>query len=184
MVPSVRSALTTCIALMVVGGEARKTRGIGPTPAAPNRHRAAMFSFAAMAVFLVLSACAEAPAPAPRAALPAQRNVSAPAPDPCAIPNAGQTDARNTVYGPQHRATDRRCPDYTGGFPSLGAGWTRPAPTPEPSHGNALGRTDTIRYLEADRYWRGQDEQRRRSLELERFNQEKEAFQRRQRTGR
>ena len=67
MVPSVRSALTTCIALMLVGGEARKTRGIGPTPAAPNRHRAAMFSFAAMAVFLVLSACAEAPAPrAPR----------------------------------------------------------------------------------------------------------------------
>ena len=45
-------------------------------------------------------------------------------------------------------------------------------------------RTETIRYLEADRYWRGQDEQRRRSLELERFNQEKEAFQRRQRAGR
>jgi hypothetical protein len=73
------------------------------------------------------------------------------------------------VYGPQHRATDRRCPDYTGGFPSLGAGWTRPEPTPEPSHGNALGRTEAKRYW----YW-----------EYPRFREEGEPFQRRQRTGR
>ena len=46
-------------------------------------------------------------------------------------------------------------------------------------------RTETNRYLEADRYWRGPSvDERRRSLELERFNQEKEAFQSRQRSGR
>ena len=130
MVPSVRSASTTCIALMLVGGEARKTRVIGPTPAAPNRHRAAMFSFAAMAVFLALSACAEAPAPAPRAALPAQRNVSAPAPDPCAIPNPGQAYGRDivSVVSPQLRPSNMRCPDYSRGFPSVLGGWTEPAP--------------------------------------------------------
>ena len=55
----------------------------------------------------------------------------------------------------------------------FGACAERPAP-----------RTETIRYLEADRYWRGQDEQRRRYLEAERFNQEREDFQRRQRSGR
>ena len=128
MVPSVRSALTTYTALMVVGGEARKTRGIGPTPAAPDRHRAAMFSFAAMAVFLVLSACAEAPAP--RAALPAQRNVSAPAPDPCAIPNLAQPYGRDivSVASPQFRPSNMRCPDYSRGFPSVLGGWTEPAP--------------------------------------------------------
>jgi hypothetical protein len=130
MVPSVRSALTTCIALMVVGGEARKTRGIGPTPAAPNRHRAAMFSFAAMAVFLVLSACAEAPATEPRASSPAQRNVTAPAPDPCAIPSLAQPYGRDivSVASPQLRPSNMRCPDYSRGFPSVLGGWTEPAP--------------------------------------------------------
>jgi hypothetical protein len=169
MVPSVRIALTTCIALMVVGIEARKTQRSGPTPAPPDPYRAAIFSFAAMSVFLILSACAEAPAPAPRAALPAQRNVSAPSPDPCAIPNPGQAYGRDivSVVSPQLRPSNRRCPDYARGIPSLGANWTRPEPTPEPSYGNVLGRT------EANRYW-----------EAERFRQEKEDFQRRQRTGR
>jgi hypothetical protein len=167
MVPSFRSALTTCIALVVVGIEARKTRGIGPSPAASDRYRPTMFSLAAMSVFLFLSACAEAPTPQPRASLPTQRNVSAPAPDPCAVPNTGQTDARNTVYGPQLRPTDRRCPDYTRGFPSLGADGTWPRPTQEPFHREVSGRT------QAERYW-----------EAERFRQEKEDFQRRQRTGR
>jgi hypothetical protein len=128
MVPSVRSALTTCIALMVVGGEARKTQRSRPTPAPPYPYRAAIFSFAAMAVFLVLSACAEAPAP--RAALPAQRNVSAPSPDPCVIPNPGQAYGRDivSVVSPQLRPSNRRCPDYARGFPSVLDGWTEPAP--------------------------------------------------------
>jgi hypothetical protein len=72
-----------------------------------------------------------------------------------------------SVVSPQLRPSDRGCPDYARGLPSLGAGWTRPEPTLEPSHGNALGRP------EANRYW-----------EAERFRQEKEDFQRRQRTGR
>jgi hypothetical protein len=124
MVPSVRSALTTCIALMVVGGEARKTRGIGPTPAAPNRHRAAMFSFAAMAVFLVLSACAEAPAPTPRAALTAQRNVSAPAPTPCNIPNTGQADTPNVLNSPDPSSRDQFRAECIWGVPPLRTTWS------------------------------------------------------------
>jgi hypothetical protein len=169
MLPLVRSALTTYIALMVVGGEARKTRGIGPTPAAPDRYRTAMFCFAAMAVFLVLSACAKPPTPEPRASLPVQRNVSASAPDPCAAPNTGQTHGRDivSVSSPHLRPSDRGCPDYARGLPSLGAGWTRPEPTREPSHGNVLGRP------EANSYW-----------QAERFRQEMKDFQRRQRTGR
>ena len=163
MVPSVRSALTTYTALMVVGGEGRKTRGIGPTPAAPDRHRAAMFSFAAMAVFLVLSACAEAPAP--RAALPAQRNVSAPAPTPCNIPNTGQADTPNVLNSPQPSDTDRLKVGCLQGVPPPRTTWS--GPTLEPSHGNVLGRTEANRYSEAQRFW-----------------QEKEDFQRRQRTGR
>jgi len=167
MVPSVRIALTTCIALMVVGIEARKAQRSRPTPAPPYPYRAAIFSFAAMSVFLILSACAEPPAP--RAALPAQRNVSAPSPDPCAIPNLAQPYGRDivSVVSPHLRPSNMRCPDYSRGLPSLGADWTRPEPTREPSQGNVLGRT------EANRYW-----------EAERFRQEKEDFQRRQRTGR
>ena len=171
MVPSVRIALTTCIALVVVGVEARKTQRSGPTPAPPDPYRAAIFSFAAMSVFLILSACAEAPAPAPRAASPAQRNVSAPSPDPCAIPNTGQTHGRDivSVVSPQLRPSDKRCPDYSRGVPSLGADWTRPEPTREPPHGNALGRT------EANRYWVWEDR---------RLREEKDAYQSRQRTRR
>jgi hypothetical protein len=163
MVPSVRSALTTCIALMLVGGEARKTRGIGPTPAAPDRHRVAMFSFAAIAVFLVLSACAEAPAP--RAALPVQRNVSAPAPTPCTIPNTGQTGMPNVLNSPQPSDTDRLKAECIWGVPPPRTTWS--GPTLEPSHGNVLGRPEANRYSEAQR-----------------FRQEQEDFQRRQRTGR
>jgi hypothetical protein len=124
------SALTTCIGSVVVGIAPRNTHWIGPPTAAPERHRVAMFSFAAMAVFLVLSACAEAPAPAPRASLPAQRNVSAPAPDPCAIPNLAQPYGRDivSVASPQLRPSNMRCPDYSRGFPSVLGGWTEPAP--------------------------------------------------------
>ena len=169
MVPSVRIALTTCIALVVVGVEARKTQRSRPTPAPPYPYRAAIFSFAAMSVFLILSACAEPPAP--RAALPAQRNVSAPSPDPCAIPNLAQPYGRDivSVVSPQLRPSDKRCPDYSRGVPSLGADWTRPEPTREPPHGNALGRT------EANRYWVWEDR---------RLREEKDAYQSRQRTRR
>jgi len=165
MVPSVRIALTTCIALMVVGGEARKTRGIGPTPAAPNRHRAAMFSFAAMAVFLVLSACAEAPATEPRASLPAQRTFVSLAPTPCTIPNTGQTGTPNVLNSPDPSSRDQFRAECIWGVPPPRTTWS--GPTLEPSHGNELGRT------EANRYW-----------EAQRFRQEREDFQRRQRTGR
>jgi hypothetical protein len=161
MVPSVRSALTTCIALVVVGIEARKTRGIGPTPAAPDRHRVALFSFAAMAVFLVLSACAEAPATEPRASLPAQRNVSAPAPTPCTIPNTGQADTPNVLNSPKPSNIDILKVECLRGVPSpqttwswAGASW-EPARVPEPD------RTIT-----------------------ERVRQETQDFQRRQRNGR
>jgi len=148
MVPLVRSALTTCIALMLVGGAARKTRGIGPPPAAPDRDRAAMFSFAAMAVFLALSACAKPPTPEPGASLPAQRNVSAPAPDPCAIPNPGQAYGRDivSVVSPQLRPSNMRCPDYSRGFPSVLGGWTWPAPRWEEPPDVAAARARAERY--------------------------------------
>ena len=46
-------------------------------------------------------------------------------------------------------------------------------------------RTETNRNLEADRYWRGPSvDERRRYWEAERFRQEREDFQRRQRSGR
>ena len=165
MVPSFRSALTTCSALVVVGIEARKTRGIGPPPAASDRYRAAMFSFAAIAVFLVLSACAEAPAPAPRASLPAQRNVSAPAPTPCTIPNTGKADTPNVLNSPHPSSRDRLRADCIWGVPPPRTTWS--GPTLEPSHGNVLGRPEANSYSEAQR-----------------FRQEQEDFQRRQRTGR
>jgi hypothetical protein len=163
MVPSVMSVLTTCIALMLVGGEARKTSVIGPTPAAPDRHRVALFSFAAMAVFLLLSACAEAPAP--RAALPAQRNVSAPAPTPCTIPNTGQADTPNVLNSPDASSRDRLRAECIWGVPPPRTTWS--GPTLEPSHGNVLGRPEANSYSEAQR-----------------FRQEQEDFQRRQRAGR
>ena len=163
MVPSVRIALTTCIALVVVGIEDRKLQRSGPTLASPDRHRAAIRSFAAMSVFLILSACAEPPAP--RAALPAQRNVSAPAPTPCNIPNTGQADTPNVLNSPQPSDTDRLKVECLRGVPPPRTTWS--GPTLEPSHGNALGRTEANRYSEAQR-----------------FRQEQEDFQRRQRTGR
>ena len=163
MVPSKRSVLTTCIALVVVGIEARKTQGRGPSLAPPDRHRTAICSFAAMSVFLVLSACAEAPAPT--AALPAQRNVSAPAPTPCTIPNTGQTDTPNVLNSPQPSEIDRLKMECLRGVPPPWINWF--GPTREPSPGNALGRTEANRYSEA-----------------ERFRQEMQDFQRRQRTGR
>ena len=122
MVPSVRIALTTCIALMVVGIEARKTQRSGPTPAPPDPYRAAIFSFAAMSVFLILSACAEAPAP--RAALPAQRNISAPAPTPCNIPNTGQADTPNVLNSPQPSDTDRLNVECLQGVPPPRTTWS------------------------------------------------------------
>ena len=159
MVPLVRSALTTCIALMLVGGAARKTHWIGPTPAAPNRHRAAMFSFAAILVFLILSACAEALAPAPRASLPAQRNVSAPAPTPCTIPNTGQADTPNVLNSSHPSITDRLTVECLRGVPPPRTNWSWSRPSEE-------GPLFTLR------------------LEEERAKQEREAFQSRQRTGR
>jgi hypothetical protein len=155
MVPSVRSASTTCIALMVVGGEARKTRGIGPTPAAPDCHRVALFSFAAIAVFLVLSACAEAPAPEPRASLPAQRNVSAPAPDPCATPNLAQPYGRDivSVASPQLRPSNMRCPDYSRGLPSVLGGWTEPAPRRQEPEAQSPGANARRNDILNERMW-------------------------------
>ena len=165
MVPSVRSALTTCIALMVVGGEARKTRGIGPTPAAPNRHRAAMFSFAAMAVFLVLSACAEAPATEPRASLPAQRTFVSLAPTPCTIPNTGQTDTPNVLNSPQQSTTDRLRVECLRGVPPLRTTWSWSGPRWEEPPDVADARARDQRNREAQR-------------------QAEKDFQRRKKTGR
>jgi len=133
------SALITRISSAMAGTEARGIHSVAPNPTALGHHGAAIFRFAAMFVFLVLSACTKAPTPEPRASLPAPRNVSAPAPDPCAIPNTGQTDARNTVYGPQLRPTDRRCPDYAPGFPSLGADLTGPEPGRPPPEAQRPG---------------------------------------------
>ena len=149
MVPLVRRALTTCIALMVVGGEARKTHWIGPPPAAPNRHRAAIFSFAAMAVFLVLSACAEAPAPTPRAALTAQRNVSAPAPTPCNIPNTGQADTPNVLNGPQPSDTDRLNVECLQGVPPPRTTWSWSLPRWVEPPGVAAARAHDQRHRKA-----------------------------------
>jgi hypothetical protein len=109
-----------------------------------------MFSFAAMAVFLALSACAKPPTPEPRASLPAQRNVSAPAPDPCAIPNLAQPYGRDivSVVSPQLRPSNMRCPDYSRGFPSVLGGWTEPAPRrlqPEAQDPDAVRNTNARR---------------------------------------
>ena len=155
MVPSVMSALTTCIGSVVVGIAPRNTHWIGPPPAAPNRHRAAMFSFATMAVFLVLSACAKPPTPEPRASLPAQRNVSAPAPDPCAIPNPGQAYGRDivSVVSPQLRPSNMRCPDYSRGLPSVLGGWTEPAPRRQEPEAQSPGANARRNDILNERMW-------------------------------
>ena len=155
MVPSVRIALTTCIALVVISIEARKTQRSGPTPAPPDRCHTAGFSFAAMFVFLILSACAAAPAPASRAALPVQRNVSAPAPDPCAAPNTGQTHGRDivSVSSPLLRPSDKGCPDYARGLPSTLGGWTWPAPRRQESEAQSPGANAHRNDILNERMW-------------------------------
>jgi hypothetical protein len=149
MVPSKRSVLTTCIALVVVGIEARKTQGSGPSLAPPDRHRTAICSFAAMSIFLVLSACAEAPAPAPRAALPAQRNVFAPAPTPCTIPNTGQADTPNVLNSPQPSDTDRLKVECLQGVPPLRTTWSWSGPRWEEPPDVAAARAREQRDREA-----------------------------------
>ena len=168
MVPSVRIALTTCIALMVVGGEARKTRGIGPTPAAPNRHRAAMFSFAAMAVFLVLSACAEAPATEPRASLPAQRTFVSLAPTPCTIPNTGQTGTPNVLNSPDPSSRDQFRAECIWGVPPPRTTWSW------------SGRWEDLPEVAAARARADRDRRER----YEGLREAEKDFQRRQRAGR
>ncbi len=168
MVPSVRIALTTCIALVVVGVEARKTRGIGPTPAAPNRHRAAMFSFAAMSVFLVLSACAEAPATEPRASLPAQRTFVSLAPTPCTIPNTGQTGTPNVFNSPDPSSRDQFRAECIWGVPPLRTTWSW------------SGRWEDLPEVAAARE-RADSDRRERYEGLRRAEKD---FQRRQRAGR
>jgi hypothetical protein len=122
-------------------------------------------SFLAVLPFLLLGACAEAPAPEPRASLPVQRNLASPAPTPCTIPNTGQTDTPNVLNSPDPSSRDRLRAECIWGVPPPRTTWS--GPTLEPSHGNALGRPEANRYSEA-----------------ERFRQEQEDFQRRQRTGR
>jgi hypothetical protein len=159
------SALITRISSVMPGTEAREIHSGGPNPTAPGHHGAAIIRFAAMFVFLVLSACTKAPTPEPRASLPAQRNLASPAPTPCTIPNTGQTDTPNVFNSPQPSDTDRLKVECLRGVPPPRTTWS--GPTREPSHGNALGRTEANRYSEA-----------------ERFRQEKEDFQRRQRSSR
>jgi len=165
MIYAGRSALITRVSAVMGGTEAREIHSIGPNPTAPGRHCAAIFRFAAMFVFLVLSACAKAPATEPRASLPAQRNLASPAPTPCNIPNIGQAETPNVLNSPQPSDTDRLKVECLRGVPPLRTTWS--GPTREPSHGNVLGRP------EANSNW-----------ESERFRQEKEDFQRRQRNGR
>jgi hypothetical protein len=149
MVPSKRSVLTTCIALVVVGIEARKTQGRGPSLAPPDRHRTAIFSFAAMSVFLVLSACAGAPAPEPRAALPAQRNLASPAPTPCTISNSSQSDKPNVLNSPQPSDTDRLRVECLQGVPPLRTTWSWSGPRWEEPPDVAAARARDQRDREA-----------------------------------
>ena len=168
MVPSVRSALTTCIALVVVGIEARKTRGIGPPPAASDRYRAAMFSFATMAVFLVLSACAEAPATEPRASLPAQRTFVSLAPTPCTIPNTGQTGTPNVLNSPDPSSRDQFRAECIWGVPPLRTAWSW------------SGRWEDLPEVAAARARADRDRRER----YEGLREAEKDFQRRQRAGR
>jgi hypothetical protein len=146
---------------MVVGIDPRNTHWIGPPPAAPNRHRAAKFSFAAMAVFLVLSACAEAPAPEPRASLPAQRNLASLAPTPCNMPNTGQAETPNVLNSPKPSNIDILKVECLRGVPPPQTTWSWAGASWEP-----------VRVPEPDR------------TITERVRQETQDFQRRQRNGR
>ncbi len=149
MVPLVRAAFTTCIGSVVVGIDPRNTHWIGPTPAAPDRHRAAMFSFAAMAVFLVFSACAKPPTPEPHASLPAQRNIVSVAPTPCTIPNTGQTDTPNVLNSPQPSLTDRLRVECLRGVPPLRTTWSWSGPRWEEPPDVAAARARDQRDREA-----------------------------------
>jgi hypothetical protein len=137
---------------------------VGKVASSRDRHvPARRLSFLAVLPFLLLGACAEAPAP--RAALPVQRNVSAPAPTPCTIPNTGQADTPNVLNSPDASSRDRLRAECIWGVPPPRTTWS--GPTLEPSHGNVLGRPEANSYSVAQR-----------------FRQEQEDFQRRQRTGR
>lgn len=157
------SVLTKRNASAATGVEARGASYCGTHPLALRRPCATVFSLAVMGGFLLLSACTKAPAPEIRAALPAQRSAPAPAPDPCAAPNTSQTHGRDivSVSSPHLRPSDRGCPDYTRGFPSVLGGWTWPAP---PSGAPERPQADRVN--------------------AERERDEAKAFQRRQRAGR
>ena len=161
MISAGRSALITRISSVMAGTEAREIHSIGPNPPALGSHRAAIFRFAAMSIFLVLSACAKAPTPEPRASLPAQRNIVSLAPTPCTIPDTGQTDTPSVLNSPQPSHTDRLRAECIWGVPPLRTTWSWSGPSgvaPE----------------------RPQPDQAR----SERAREEAIAFQRRQRTGR
>jgi len=130
MVSLAGSVLTKRNAWAEAGVEARAANCSGPDLLTLRRPCATVFRFVVMGGFLLLSACAKAPAPEIRAALPAQRNIPTPAPDPCAAPNTGQSDGRDivSVSSPLLRPSDKGCPDYTRGLPSVLGGWTSPAP--------------------------------------------------------
>ena len=156
------SVLTKRNTWAAAGVEARGANCSGPDLLLLRRPCATVFRFVVMGGFLLLSACAKAPAPEIRAALPAQRNIPTPAPDPCAAPNTGQSDGRDivSVSSPLLRPSDRGCPDYTRGLPSVLGGWTWPAP---PSGAPERSQADRVN--------------------AERERDEAKAFQRRQRTG-
>ncbi len=159
------SVLTKRNASAATRVEARGASFCGTHLLALRRPCAAIFSLTVMGGFLLLSACATAPIPEQRAAVPAQRHFGSLAPSPCTIPNAGQTDTPNVLNSPQQSITDRLRVECLRGVPPPWTTWS--GPTREPSPGNALGRT------EPNSYW-----------EAERFRQQKEDFQRRQRSGR
>jgi len=154
---AVRSAKPAPV-VMIKLGVADQITQVGKV--APFRDRqvpARRLSFLAVLPFLLLGACAEAPAP--RAALPAQRNVSAPAPTPCTIPNTGQADTPNVLNSSHPSITDRLTVECLRGVPPPRTNWSWSRPSEE-------GPLFTLR------------------LEEERAKQEREAFQSRQRTGR
>ena len=163
MAPLAGSVLTKRNASAATGVEARGASFCGTHLLALRRPCATIFRFVVMGGFLLLSACAKAPAPEIRAAFPAQRNIPTPAPDPCAPPNTGQTDGRDivSVSSPLLRPSDKGCPDYTRGLPSILGGWTWPAP---PSGAPERPQADRVN--------------------AERERDEAKAFQRRQRAGR
>ncbi len=159
------SVLTKRNASAATGVEARGASFRGTHPLALRPPCATVFSLAVMGAFLLLSACATAPIPEQRAAVPAQRHLGTLAPSPCTIPNAGQTDTPTVLDSRQPSDIDRLKMECLRGVPPPWTTWF--GPTREPLPGNALGRTEANRYSEA-----------------ERFRQEMQDSQRRQRSGR